>query len=152
MPPPKTLTETTLPWKRDNQREDGSVESDYVQRQQEFPSWIENQDYLIHGSPTNTLISRLGSATKRVSVPAVFDIFVDADRPRLSNMRDSTIRRSITCDDVEDRLKTTRINIDTVPPKDVVIEIKINGQPPTKTAVNGEISDSEELESQATRL
>lgn len=151
-PPPKTLTESTLPWKRDVQDADGSSESDYVQRQQEFPSWIENQDYLIHGSPTNTLISRLGTTSKRISAPAVFDIFGGNDESRLSNIRDSAIRRSSTSDDVEDRLKSTRIDMDNISPKDVIIEIKINGKPPSKTMVNGEVDDNEDIESQATRL
>lgn len=150
-PPPKTLTESTLPWKRDAQE---SPDSNYVQRQEEFPSWIENQDYLIHGSPTNTLISRLGSATKRVSAPAVFDIFGSnrEEEPRLSKVCETEMRRSSTTDDVEDRLKTTRINVDSdTSPKDVVIEIKINGKPPSQTMVNGETCD-DDIESQATRL
>lgn len=112
--PTQTLTETTLPWKRDVEvGPDGSTESvnNYVQRQQEFPSWIENRDYLIHGSPTNTLISRLGSANKRVSAPAVFEIFGDESglQPNAS-----TLRRSSTSDN-DKTLKataTTRVDID----------------------------------------
>lgn len=129
-------------------RADGSPEPDnYVQRQQEFPSWIENREYLIHGSPTNTLISRLGSTNKRVSAPAAFDIFA-ADGSRLSH---ATLRRSSTSDDVEDRLKSTRIDMDNPQPKHVVIEIKINGKPPSQTVLKSDAIDDDEV-SQATRL
>lgn len=148
--PQQTLTETVLPWKRDVNT-DGSPESvNYVQRQQAFPTWIENRDYLIHGSPSNTLISRLGSATKRVSAPAVFDIF--GESPERENVNDLKMRRSSTSDDVEDRFKSTRIDMDKTSPKDVVIEIKINGKSQSEVTLNGETSEDDDYESQATRL
>ncbi|KAG8200344.1 hypothetical protein JTE90_028526 [Oedothorax gibbosus] len=82
--PTKTLTERTLPWKRDD---DSPDPSSYVQ--QEFPSWIENSEYHLFSSPTNTLLSRIGSASaKRASL---FEVFDQSQSSNLSSLRrDST--------------------------------------------------------------
>ncbi|KFM62764.1 hypothetical protein X975_15782, partial [Stegodyphus mimosarum] len=162
-PSQKTLTELTLPWKRDVETGVGGYpdSANFVHRQQEFPSWIENRDYLIHGSPTNTLLSRLGNASKRVSAPAVFEIFGQSDHsssPSLhrQNSQDSlcisttTTRRS-SGDSSETNAplsKSTRIDVNKVAPKDVVIEIKVNGKSPPSSIIHSD----DDIESQATRL
>ncbi|XP_023244345.1 Na(+)/H(+) exchanger beta-like [Centruroides sculpturatus] len=64
-----TVTETTLPWKR----RDDITEDECARIQQEFPSWIDNREYMAYASPTDTLLGKLsGSEEKR---PAVFEIF-----------------------------------------------------------------------------
>lgn len=76
LPPDKlTETETTLPWKRNDvpagvhatrDGENGAV------RQREFPSWIDNREYLSYQSPTSTIIGRLDRHRR---TPNVFDVF-----------------------------------------------------------------------------
>lgn len=49
----QTPVESTLPWKRDEDEED---ESSFAVRQNEFPAWSSNKDYLAYNSPTNTFL------------------------------------------------------------------------------------------------
>ncbi|XP_064466459.1 sodium/hydrogen exchanger 3-like [Ornithodoros turicata] len=70
-----TETETTLPWKRDDTsagvHASVDVENGAV-RQREFPSWIDNREYLSYQSPTSTIIGRLDRSRM---TPNVFEIF-----------------------------------------------------------------------------
>nr|XP_015919818.1 sodium/hydrogen exchanger 3 isoform X2 [Parasteatoda tepidariorum] len=161
--PSKTLTELTLPWKRDVETGVDETEK-YVIRQQEFPSWIENRDYHLHSSPTNTLISRLGNNSKRVSAPAVFDIFNDENSQKIANARrssqdsiysDATATRRSSSDDSmlpSSSFKATKVNVEPAVTKDVVIEINVNGKSPPITMLNGKTMDEDNPDSQATRL
>lgn len=48
-----TATESTLPWKRDDDDEDeGGIQ------QNEFPSWVTNKDYLAYHSPSATFLGK----------------------------------------------------------------------------------------------
>lgn len=44
-----------------------------VRQQNEFPSWIENKDYLAYISPTNTFLGKLGGPQRNLT--PVFEIF-----------------------------------------------------------------------------
>uniref|UniRef100_A0A061QLJ2 Sodium/hydrogen exchanger n=1 Tax=Cupiennius salei TaxID=6928 RepID=A0A061QLJ2_CUPSA len=53
--PVRTLTESVLPWKRDND----VINSDPARPQEEFPTWVDNRDYYPgYLSPTPTFIER----------------------------------------------------------------------------------------------
>jgi len=60
--PAQTPVESTLPWKRDEDEED---ESSFAVRQNEFPAWATNKDYLAYNSPTNTFLGKLNSTALR---------------------------------------------------------------------------------------
>ncbi|GFU49172.1 hypothetical protein NPIL_261591 [Nephila pilipes] len=158
--PTKTLTELTLPWKRDVETGvGGSPDSHtYVHRQQEFPAWVENSEYHIFESPTNTLLSRLGATSKRVSAPSVFDIFGQAE----TKPYEATAARRYSQDSISDTSvseiqkdnpmsQSTRIDIDSSCTKDVVIEIKPNGSSQRSTVLSGG-KDDDDSGNQATRL
>lgn len=81
-PPPAsealTETETTLPWKRDDVPDAAGVRArcgsgDSGVRQREFPSWIDNRDYIAYQSPTSTILGRLDRHKR--STPDVFEVF-----------------------------------------------------------------------------
>lgn len=81
-PPPSsealTETETTLPWKRDDVPDAAGVRArcgsgDSGVRQREFPSWIDNRDYIAYQSPTSTILGRLDRHKR--STPDVFEVF-----------------------------------------------------------------------------
>ncbi|CAL1289926.1 unnamed protein product [Larinioides sclopetarius] len=164
--PTKTLTELTLPWKRDVETGvGGSPDSNtFVHRQQEFPAWVENCEYHIFESPTNTLLSRLGATSKRVSAPSVFEIFNQAETklPDTStarrNSQGSVIIGTNGTETKEDNppsttnLKSTRIDIDSNSTKDVVIEIKANGTSQRSKVLRGDLKEDDDLGNQATRL
>ncbi|XP_055940589.1 Na(+)/H(+) exchanger protein 2-like isoform X2 [Argiope bruennichi] len=164
--PTKTLTELTLPWKRDVETGvGGSPDSNtFVHRQQEFPAWVENCEYHIFESPTNTLLSRLGASSKRVSAPSVFEIFnqAEAKLPDASTARrNSQGSVTIGTNGIEikednptsaSNLKSTRIDIDSNSTKDVVIEIKANGTSQRSKVLRGDLKDEDDMGNQATRL
>lgn len=81
-PPPEaealTETETTLPWKRDDVPDAAGVRArcgsgDGGVRQREFPSWIDNREYIAYQSPTSTILGRLDRHKR--STPDVFEVF-----------------------------------------------------------------------------
>lgn len=81
-PPPAaealTETETTLPWKRDDVPDAAGVRArcgsgDGGVRQREFPSWIDNREYIAYQSPTSTILGRLDRHKR--STPDVFEVF-----------------------------------------------------------------------------
>lgn len=48
-----TTTESTLPWKREDDKEDNGV----IQ-QTEFPAWANNKEYLAYNSPSATFLGK----------------------------------------------------------------------------------------------
>ncbi|CAN7991057.1 unnamed protein product, partial [Ixodes hexagonus] len=81
-PPPRpeslTETETTLPWKRDDVPDAAGVRArcgsgDGGVRQREFPSWIDNRDYISYQSPTSTILGRLDRHKR--ATPDIFELF-----------------------------------------------------------------------------
>ncbi|XP_067120663.1 Na(+)/H(+) exchanger protein 2-like [Centruroides vittatus] len=70
----------TLPWKRDEDCSDGKC----VRRQQEFPSWVLNKDYILYSSPTHTFLGNLGKNQKKS--PAIFEIFSRHNKAKLERM------------------------------------------------------------------
>ncbi|CAG2121542.1 unnamed protein product, partial [Medioppia subpectinata] len=88
-----TTAESTLPWRRDSPS-NPELFSAQVIRQEEFPPWIDNKDYLPqYASPTNTYLAKLSDQPKsepsnRGSVspvntrtPTVYEIFtIDESR------------------------------------------------------------------------
>ncbi|XP_042143207.1 sodium/hydrogen exchanger 3 [Ixodes scapularis] len=81
-PPPQleslTETETTLPWKRDDVPDAAGVRArcgsgDGGVRQREFPSWIDNRDYISYQSPTSTILGRLDRHKR--ATPDIFELF-----------------------------------------------------------------------------
>lgn len=63
------MTESVLPWKRDD---DCFSESNHVFRQQEFPAWIDNKDYISYQSPTSTYLGGLSKDPEKVPVTDIF--------------------------------------------------------------------------------
>ncbi|GIY73568.1 hypothetical protein CEXT_62611 [Caerostris extrusa] len=126
--PTQTLTELQLPWKRDVETGVGGPHDSntYVHRQQEFPSWVDNSEYYSFESPSNTLLSRIGAASKRVSAPSVFDIFQASSPDGAAAAPGDS-------------------NTDSANTKEVVIEIEPNGVAQRSKVVREE-------DSQATRL
>jgi hypothetical protein len=61
-----TTMERELPWKREDQ-EEASV------RQNEFPAWSQNKEYLAYNSPTNTYLGGLDRNQQRI--PTVIGLF-----------------------------------------------------------------------------
>ena len=88
---PLAATEASLPWRRDSNVETTSAQ---VVRQEEFPPWIDNKDYLDnYASPTNTYLAKLSEQTKPKNsdqennsspngrTPTVYEIFtIDESR------------------------------------------------------------------------
>lgn len=85
---PKTAVEAILPWRRNssfgNPTDDpsktgsGDEEGSMVLRQEEFPPWIGNKDYLPqYASPTNTMLEALDRDrnSSQSRIPPVFEIF-----------------------------------------------------------------------------
>jgi len=66
---------SVLPWKREEVL--GEV-PDQGLRQKEFPSWINNRDYVNYSSPSNTLLGR-ASTTHRDSPPSIIGYFNKRD-------------------------------------------------------------------------
>jgi len=64
------VTEEVLPWKREGLVDDS-------QRQREFPSWINNKDYVHYSSPSNTLLGR--ASTHHDSPPSIIGYFNKRD-------------------------------------------------------------------------
>ncbi|XP_013784727.2 uncharacterized protein LOC106468829 [Limulus polyphemus] len=67
---PLTLTETTLPWKREENCTDRSC----VQKQQEFPPWVENKEYHAYSSLTKTFLGKI-NPNSDIKPPNVFAVF-----------------------------------------------------------------------------
>ncbi len=76
-----TVTESTLPWRRS-----GSIDQSSAQaiRQEEYPPWIDNKDYMpCYASPTNTYLGKLEETKSRGTLnnsqsqrtPTVYEIF-----------------------------------------------------------------------------
>lgn len=79
-----TLTESVLPWKRNN---DASPEANQVFPQQEFPAWIDNNEYTSHRSPTATYLDGISREPNRLPVMQLFDgAFDNLDSSKSSNM------------------------------------------------------------------
>lgn len=92
---PKTSAESTLPWRRDsvtnNQPETdmsrGQELAEYDRssmalRQEEFPPWISNKEYIPnYASPTNTLLAEIDRKNSMQKTPSVYEIFTIADSP-----------------------------------------------------------------------
>ncbi|XP_054711585.1 Na(+)/H(+) exchanger beta-like [Uloborus diversus] len=147
---PKTLTELTLPWKRDVETRGSpeNLEPTFVLRQEAFPYWIENSEYLVHGSPTNTLLSRLGNNSKRIRAPAVFDIF-DQSGAALPRPRRNSEDSICTLENGNSKA----VDVDSkVANDDVVIEIKGSSRSPSVTMPDEDYSDDDCFENQGTRL
>jgi len=81
---PVTATESTLPWRRSSSKDESS--SAQAIRQEEFPPWIDNKDYVpYYASPTNTYLGKLdqtkGSGNLNINnnqtqrTPTVYEIF-----------------------------------------------------------------------------
>ncbi|XP_022246192.1 sodium/hydrogen exchanger 3-like isoform X2 [Limulus polyphemus] len=70
MPLSCTITETTLPWKRDENCTDGCC----VWKQQEFPPWVDNKEYHVYTSLTNTFMGKISSDAD-TKTPDVFTVF-----------------------------------------------------------------------------
>ena len=49
-----TATEATLPWNRDPERANVVCEAPLKQR--EFPAWLKNEDYMVHGEPSEAIV------------------------------------------------------------------------------------------------
>ena len=88
---PLAATESSLPWRRESNVETSSAQ---VVRQEEFPPWIDNKEYLpYYASPTNTYLAKLSDQTKpkdsndenksgqSTRTPTVYEIFtIDESR------------------------------------------------------------------------
>lgn len=95
-PPPApeslTETETTLPWKRDDVPDAAGVRArcgsggDGGVRQREFPSWIDNRDYIAYQSPTSTILGRLDRHKR--ATPDIFEVFQLKSGPVVSPMEE----------------------------------------------------------------
>ncbi|XP_015784573.1 sodium/hydrogen exchanger 3-like isoform X1 [Tetranychus urticae] len=81
---PTTTTEATLPWRRKSTTDpvgamnsNGSSPSNSGPlKQSEFPSWIENKDYISnYASPTNTILRRIDDPNHNDKRPTVYEIF-----------------------------------------------------------------------------
>lgn len=92
-PAEMTAVESILPWRRkssfapdDVQEQDGDEDNaSLVLKQEEFPPWITNKEYLPnYASPSTTVIQALD----RDRNPHVFQIFEEQDAGRLSAARD----------------------------------------------------------------
>lgn len=88
----------TLPWKRNEDCSDGKC----VRRQQEFPSWVLNKDYILYSSPTHTFLGNLGKNQKKS--PAIFEIFSRHNKAKLERME--SIRET------EDKESPTNLDYD----------------------------------------
>ncbi|KAG1683641.1 Sodium/hydrogen exchanger 2 [Nymphon striatum] len=67
-----TIAESVLPWKRDDECD---PDLHQVFRQQEFPAWIENKDYVQYQSPTSTYLEGLNKEPQKVNVADIFPMF-----------------------------------------------------------------------------
>ncbi|RWS13221.1 sodium/hydrogen exchanger 3-like protein [Dinothrombium tinctorium] len=78
---PQTATESTLPWRRTSTNYEGSSSISGPLRQEEFPPWIANKEYIAnYASPTNTLLQTLDKGPKK----AAYEIFTisEGNEPR----------------------------------------------------------------------
>ena len=66
-----TAAETVLPWKRD----EGSQICQAPLKQREFPSWLKNEDYLQHGSPSDTMMGIVGECAVCIGCCSTFSYF-----------------------------------------------------------------------------
>ncbi len=53
----ESATEAALPWKRTNE-EAQSCPAPLKQR--EFPAWLKNEDYMVHGTPSQDILRDMG--------------------------------------------------------------------------------------------
>ncbi|XP_076336569.1 putative Na(+)/H(+) antiporter nhx-9 isoform X2 [Tachypleus tridentatus] len=67
----RTITETTLPWKREEECNDES----YIQKQMEFPSWVENTEYNTYTSYSNNVLKRTNSDDEDNNPSDMFTLF-----------------------------------------------------------------------------
>ncbi len=76
-----TVTESTLPWRRSSSNEQSSAQAI---RQEEYPPWIDNKDYMeCYASPTNTYLGKLEETKSQGTLnnsqsqrtPTVYEIF-----------------------------------------------------------------------------
>lgn len=101
---PKTAVEASLPWRRSStcEAQDGlcgrpdEARSTSALKQEEFPSWIANRDYLpnAYASPTNTLLRKLDSSRQSdgTRIPPVFEIFTISEGALRGANRDNETR------------------------------------------------------------
>lgn len=101
---PTTTTEATLPWRRKSTIDplatvnaSGSSSSNSGPlKQSEFPSWIENKDYISnYSSPSNTILRRIDNPKYCEKRPTVYEIFtITENLEDHSNPRDEVDNRS----------------------------------------------------------
>lgn len=74
----QTQTESTLPWRRKSVIDTGTGRSSGSPiKQQEFPAWIENKDYIPnYASPSSTMLRNSSGSSDR---PSVYEIFTIAE-------------------------------------------------------------------------
>ncbi|RWS24783.1 sodium/hydrogen exchanger-like protein [Leptotrombidium deliense] len=81
---PSTATESTLPWRRVSTVYEGAQSTSGPLRQEEFPPWITNKEYVVnYSSPSNTLINTLDKNQKK----PVYEIFTisEGTEPKVSS-------------------------------------------------------------------
>lgn len=90
---PRTQAESMLPWRRKSLVEGGeSNKSKGPLKQDEFPSWIENRDYVTsYASPTHTLLKRIDNNTSK---PRIHEIFTINESSIPSDSRASSVATS----------------------------------------------------------
>lgn len=104
---PKTSAESTLPWRRDSSTNPpdsdmarGQEVADYDRssvalKQEEFPPWITNKDYIPnYASPTDTLLAEIDRKNSMQKTPSVYEIFTIADSPDAATSGKVTNRSS----------------------------------------------------------
>ncbi|ODM98828.1 Sodium/hydrogen exchanger 5 [Orchesella cincta] len=64
-----TAMEQVLPWHRGDDDSDAGI---FAVRQNEFPAWASNKEYLAYNSPTNTFLGGIGGQPK---IPSVIGLF-----------------------------------------------------------------------------
>ncbi len=57
-----TAPERSLPWKRTNEEADMCPAP---LRQREFPGWLKNEEYMVHGTPTQEMMQEMGESASR---------------------------------------------------------------------------------------
>uniref|UniRef100_T1J512 [histone H3]-lysine(4) N-trimethyltransferase n=1 Tax=Strigamia maritima TaxID=126957 RepID=T1J512_STRMM len=98
-PPPQTLTEAQLPWKRDA---DDTVDEAEPVRQQEFPSWIDNKEYTTYMSPSSSFHDDFQGTPTRTPL---FDMFERLEE-EIEDPEDTVI-------EVDDQIEFTKETKDT---------------------------------------
>lgn len=82
-PPVRTVTETVLPWKRD----DDSSASDPAKPQEEFPTWVNNRDYYPgYLSPSPTFLERISDKPFLYNVQTIHESIGEEEEPPFDNV------------------------------------------------------------------